>query len=269
MFNGVPDWVYEEEVFSADYALWFSPNGEEIAFLRSDETEVSLGVSLSCLRRTAGLTIVPPLTTVCFPPKQVPIYEYPVYDEDDSGEIHPYPKEIAMRYPKPGYPNPLVSLRLFSLRTLSELLSSSFDEPSTLASQATSNLTWPDQKPATNQVIFEVTWVGQRLLVKESDRAAQSGNVVLFDADAVSGQAGGVVQGKVVRKLDGKKGWIEQSQTVKAYGNAGYLDIDYSPEGFNHIAFFAAESDEPTWITTGAWEVAGGISAVDARKKLV
>lgn len=42
VFNGVPDWVYEEEVFGADFALWFSPNGEEIAFLRSDETEVSL-----------------------------------------------------------------------------------------------------------------------------------------------------------------------------------------------------------------------------------
>lgn len=237
VFNGVPDWVYEEEIFAADYSLWFSPDGEQIAFLRSDETEV-------------------------------PTYEYPVYDEDDNGEVHPYPKEVVMKYPKPGYPNPLVSLRLFSLRTLAELLSSSFDTPSSLAPKATSNLTWPDQKPATDQVIFEVTWVGQSLLVKESDRAAQTGNVVLFDAAAVSRPARVVVQGRVVRKLDGQKGWIEQSQTVKAYGD-GYLDIAYSPAGFNHIAYFTPDSDKPTWITSGEWEVASGISAVDARKKLV
>lgn len=50
VFNGVPDWVYEEEVFGNDYALWFSPNGEEVAFLRSDETEVISRRRVSLLR---------------------------------------------------------------------------------------------------------------------------------------------------------------------------------------------------------------------------
>ena len=40
IFNGVPDWVYEEEVFSADFALWWNPTGDTVAYLRSDETEV-------------------------------------------------------------------------------------------------------------------------------------------------------------------------------------------------------------------------------------
>jgi dipeptidyl aminopeptidase len=40
VFNGVPDWVYEEEVFGTDSALWWSPDGDSIAFLRSDETAV-------------------------------------------------------------------------------------------------------------------------------------------------------------------------------------------------------------------------------------
>lgn len=67
VFNGVPDWVYEEEVFSADSALWFSPTGQEIAFLRSDETDV-------------------------------PTFEYPVYDPDPStSEVKPYPKEVVMK----------------------------------------------------------------------------------------------------------------------------------------------------------------------------
>lgn len=40
IFNGVPDWVYEEEVFSSDSALWWSPDGNTVAYLRSDEAAV-------------------------------------------------------------------------------------------------------------------------------------------------------------------------------------------------------------------------------------
>ena len=40
VFNGVPDWVYEEEVFVGDSAVWWSPDGSTIAYLRSDETAV-------------------------------------------------------------------------------------------------------------------------------------------------------------------------------------------------------------------------------------
>lgn len=40
VFNGVPDWVYEEEVFSGDSAAWWSPDGQTIGFLRSNETAV-------------------------------------------------------------------------------------------------------------------------------------------------------------------------------------------------------------------------------------
>lgn len=40
VFNGVPDWVYEEEVYGTDSVLWWSPDGQTVAYLRSDETEV-------------------------------------------------------------------------------------------------------------------------------------------------------------------------------------------------------------------------------------
>ncbi|KAH8154005.1 uncharacterized protein LAJ45_01772 [Morchella importuna] len=38
VFNGVPDWVYEEEVYGDTKAHWFSPDGEYLAFLRFNET---------------------------------------------------------------------------------------------------------------------------------------------------------------------------------------------------------------------------------------
>lgn len=40
VFNGVPDWVYEEEVFQSNGALWWNPLGDTIAFLKSDEARV-------------------------------------------------------------------------------------------------------------------------------------------------------------------------------------------------------------------------------------
>ena len=40
--NGVMDWAYEEEVASATSALWWAPDGDTIAFLRFNQSEVPL-----------------------------------------------------------------------------------------------------------------------------------------------------------------------------------------------------------------------------------
>ena len=39
-FYGIPDWVYEEEVFGENSATWWSNNGNFMAFLRTNETLV-------------------------------------------------------------------------------------------------------------------------------------------------------------------------------------------------------------------------------------
>lgn len=44
IYNGIPDWVYEEEVLGTDAASWFSPDGKFLAFVRFDDTEVSESV---------------------------------------------------------------------------------------------------------------------------------------------------------------------------------------------------------------------------------
>ena len=40
LFYGVPDWVYEEEVFASNSATWWAEDGKYVAFLRTNETEV-------------------------------------------------------------------------------------------------------------------------------------------------------------------------------------------------------------------------------------
>ncbi|XP_076841150.1 dipeptidyl peptidase 4 [Brachyhypopomus gauderio] len=73
ILNGVPDWVYEEEMFSTNHALWWSPTGKYLAFAKFNDTNVH--------------TI-----------------EYPWYGEGQ------YPETIAIPYPKSGTPNPTVRL---------------------------------------------------------------------------------------------------------------------------------------------------------------
>lgn len=76
IFNGKPDWVYEEEVFGTDIALWWSPRGDKLSFLRFDDTHV--------------------------PEFSIPYYVQAGHDQ--------YPEVRSIKYPKPGYPNPSVEV---------------------------------------------------------------------------------------------------------------------------------------------------------------
>ncbi|XP_032362301.1 dipeptidyl peptidase 4 [Etheostoma spectabile] len=73
ILNGIPDWVYEEEMFSSSQGLWWSPGGKYVAYAEFNDTEVH--------------TI-----------------EYSWYGENQ------YPSTVSIPYPKPGTPNPIVKL---------------------------------------------------------------------------------------------------------------------------------------------------------------
>ncbi|KAK7866724.1 hypothetical protein R5R35_003146 [Gryllus longicercus] len=83
VYHGVPDWVYEEEVFSSNTAMWFSPDSSKLAYATFNDT------------RTRVMTI--------------PYYGSPTVLEFQ------YPRAINLRYPKPGTPNPTVSLTVVQL----------------------------------------------------------------------------------------------------------------------------------------------------------
>ena len=152
LFHGVPDWVYEEEVFSNNYALWWSPDSSKVAYLSLDETAV-------------------------------PEFTFPIYNPtEDSYAIIPYTKDVSVKYPKPGYNNPLVSVHVFDL---SNYLANdaSLGRP---VEEDIVTLDWDHRHPSNESIISEVTWVGNTsLIVKEVNRNADDGNVVLFElADA-------------------------------------------------------------------------------------
>lgn len=86
IFYGRPDWVYEEEVFASDTAMWWSPNGDYLAYLRTNDSSVH----------------------------QFPI---PYFVQKSPPSNHPYPQLTNIKYPKPGTPNPNVDLILLETKS--------------------------------------------------------------------------------------------------------------------------------------------------------
>ncbi|XP_065655419.1 prolyl endopeptidase FAP isoform X9 [Hydra vulgaris] len=83
IFNGVPDWVYEEEILASTHALEFSADGRYMAYVNFNATSV-------------------------------PYYKFPRYgSQDDSYTVI---EKIA--YPKAGYPNPLIKIMIVDLQSV-------------------------------------------------------------------------------------------------------------------------------------------------------
>ena len=40
IFNGIPDWLYENEILKTSYALWFSPDGYYLLYITFNDTNV-------------------------------------------------------------------------------------------------------------------------------------------------------------------------------------------------------------------------------------
>jgi dipeptidyl-peptidase-4 len=85
IYNGVPDWVYEEEVLGTGSALWFSPDGKKIAFASFNDTLVD---------------------------------EFIYFTYGNPGDLEDqYPTEVRIRYPKVGRKNPDVTTSIADLQT--------------------------------------------------------------------------------------------------------------------------------------------------------
>ncbi|KAI3404849.2 DAPB [Candida oxycetoniae] len=217
IFNGKPDWVYEEEVFSDDIVLWWSPNSDKIAFLKSNNTEV-------------------------------PEYTLPLYAQDKFAD---YPEVVKIKYPKAGYPNPIVDVLTYDLKkgiVENHLLKSS-------------------RIGFSDRLITEVVWIGDKLLVKTSNRASDLLEVFLVGEKSVN----------LVRSHEAVNSWFEvTSHTLyvpknKTLGRKhdGYVDT-VVVNGYNHLAYFSpADNPEYQLLTKGEWEVIDGVGAFDYNRNIV
>ena len=85
IFNGISDWLYEEE-FGTTGLFAFSPDNKQVAFVRLNETEV-------------------------------PTFSWQTYlNNEAEGETTPmYPQLHSLRYPKAGSPNAKASICIYDI----------------------------------------------------------------------------------------------------------------------------------------------------------
>jgi hypothetical protein len=76
IYNGIANWLYEEEILNQGNAIWWSPDSSKLAFIRFDDTDVNF-------------------------------YTFPIYD----GSSYDY--AFKLRYPKPATKNPKAAVFVY------------------------------------------------------------------------------------------------------------------------------------------------------------
>ncbi|OLL25097.1 putative dipeptidyl-aminopeptidase B [Neolecta irregularis DAH-3] len=88
IFNGAPDWVYEEEVLYSNTAMWWSPTSSHLVFFRLDD-------------------------------KSVPTFTVQHFQTSEPQNLAPqYPNNYDIKYPKPGFPNPDAEIWIYDIQNM-------------------------------------------------------------------------------------------------------------------------------------------------------
>lgn len=230
LFYGVPDWVYEEEVYSTNTVTWWSEDGKYIAFLRTNETMVPEYPVQYFLSRPSNT--VPP-----------------------EGEEN-YPEVRQIKYPKAGAPNPVVDLRFYDVAkgdVFEVEIDGGFEDDDRLITE----VTWAGP---TNVLVREFNRESDYLRLCLVDVAARTGKVAR--TVDVAEQDGGWVeptQDTTFIPADPENGRPHD----------GYIEtIAY--ENYDHMAYFTPlDNPTPKMLTSGKWEVVQAPSAVDLKNNIV
>lgn len=205
IFNGKPDWVYEEEVSATDRLLWWSPNEKNVVFIKTNDTDV-------------------------------PIYEIDYYTKNTNDK---YPTHRPIKYPKPGYANPVLSIVNYNIDS-GKL-------------QTLDHTDADGSKLGHDFIVYDLFWLNDNdFLVKETDRESNVLHYRLYEHNLETS--------KVVRVVDAVKefgGWIDKSKVIVIPKDSkhkrekdGYVDIFVDGNGYEHLAYFEADSDKPVKVLT-------------------
>ncbi|KAI1978074.1 Dipeptidyl peptidase 4 [Ophidiomyces ophidiicola] len=194
-FNGVPDWVYEEEIFGNHYALWFSPDGEQLAYMRTDETGV-------------------------------PTFRVPYYMNNQKF-APPYPRELELRYPKVSQTNPTVQFRVLEVASeKSTTVSLDAFKPDDLIIGEVSWLTEGHDKVAVR--VFNRVQDREKVVLVDTSSAKGS---VVRDRDGTDGWIDNGMAIRYVGKVKGSKSTSKETYYVDISDMDGWSHIYLFPVG--------------------------------------
>ncbi|CAN9442744.1 unnamed protein product [Alternaria alternata] len=231
LFYGVPDWVYEEEVFQGNSATVWSEDGQYLAFLRTDESTVPTYAVEYLVSRPSG-------------------------EKPKAGEEN-YPEVRDIKHPKAGAPNPIVSLQFYDVEK-GEVFSVDIEDDFSDKNRLITEIVWAGK---TKQVLVRETNRESDILKlvlmdveKRTGKTVRTQNVAELDGGWFE-----VSQKTTFVPADPDNGRKDD----------GYIDTIIH-EGYDHIGYFSPlDSDKPVLLTQGEWEVADAPSRVDLTNNLV
>lgn len=231
LFNGVPDWVYEEEVFQGNSATWWSEDGKYVAFLRTDESTVPTYPVQFFLSRPSG-------------------------DKPKPGQ-DAYPEVQNIKYPKAGAPNPIVSLQFYDVEK-GDVFSVKIEDDFADDNRLITEIVWAG---STGQVLVrETNRESDTLKLVLMDVTKRTGKTVR--TENVAELDGGWFE------ISQKTAFLP-ADPANGRRDHGYIDIVIH-EGFDHIGYFSPlDAAEPILLTQGDWEVVEAPSRVDLKNNLV
>ena len=231
VFYGVPDWVYEEEVFQGSRATWISEMGDYIAYLRTNETDV-------------------------------PEYPLQYFVSRPSGKRPPpgeenYPEVRNIKYPKAGAPNPIVELHFYSIEndeTFKVDIDNDFPDDDRLITE----VVWAGKDGKV--VVRETNRESDVLKVVLIDAPNATGKIVR--TVDVNGIDGGWFEVSEYTKF------VPSNPTMGRMHD-GYIDTVIH-NGYDHLAYFTPlDNPDPIMLTSGDWEVVDAPSAIDLVNNLI
>ena len=231
VFYGVPDWVYEEEVFQGSRATWVSEMGDYIAYLRTNETDV-------------------------------PEYPLQYFVSRPSGKLPPpgeenYPEVRNIKYPKAGAPNPIVELHFYSVEkdeTFKVNIENDFPDNDRLITE----VVWAGKDGKI--IVRETNRESDILKVVLIDAPKATGKIVR--TVDVNGIDGGWFEVSEYTKF-------VPSNPTRGREHDGYIDTVIH-NGYDHLAYFTPlDNPDPIMLTSGDWEVVDAPSAIDLVNNLI
>ncbi|KAG6042082.1 hypothetical protein E4U41_006203 [Claviceps citrina] len=228
-FYGIPDWVYEEEVFSGRSATWWSDDGKYLAFLRTNETAV--------------------------PEYAIEYYvQRPTGKKPAEGE-EAYPDVRNIKYPKPGAHNPVVDVQYYDV-SRGDVFSVPSPDGFPDDNRIISNVLWSGDKVLVKESNRVADFL-KVILVDPAKREAKTVNSI--NMAEIDGGWFEISQTMTYVPADPGNG-RPQDGYVDTVIHQGYEHIGY---------FTPMDNPKPIMLTSGSWEVQDAPSAVDLAHNLV
>lgn len=207
VFNGKPDYVYEEEVIAGDNMVWWCPDLSNFVFATLNDTKVE-EYHIDYFSKD---------------PEEIAMsYDQPLAQK--SSEVNQYPIRTSIKYPKPGTPIPEVSLTMFNL---------------SLRKQTVIDIQGVDT--GDDPILYDVNWIdADNLLLKVSDRTSTILSKKLFKP------LDSKVMNISLTNTSTFGGWIEKASPIALVSRndkTGYLDKVVSDNKVQ-LAFFDLASSQ-------------------------